>query len=274
MGTQTTVNKRVYKVLIIDNRERDVYSLKKKIMNDKVFHDCVHVKIFSEAKLLIEEHDFNIIICDYNMPQEDNINSGLEFLINLRRSNSDLILCLNSGFLNSAKNRQAFKKMEKSDILSNSKTQANPNEILLRKLKQKINEVEEFLEKKTIPLVKEGDYAKTENRLRKKAPPKDAKKMILRSTISHLNKESGFIELRIQNPENPEEFVYKSFPLSLLNINESLKLNQIVNIVKTVSEGGSIIIKFESSGEIEPPPKTVSKWDQEIRDSFNDIPPL
>ncbi len=265
---QTKVDKNTYCVLIIDNKVNDIYSLMELIKRDDMFEDCAHTKMFWEADNLIEEHNFNIIICDYNMPQEGNITSGLEYLITLRQNNPDMILCLNSGFYKSAKNIEAQKKMEKFNIFENSKTQANPYQILLRKLKQKINEI-------AIPLTDDTDQFDVDT-IELKAPSRatpirDTEKMVLQATISHLDREQEILELRITNPDNEQEYAYKTFPKSLFSHLDKLKINQIINIVKTVSKGGAITIKFESTGEIEPPPKTASKWDDEIRGVFDEI---
>ncbi|MEM7084727.1 MAG: hypothetical protein AAF489_01010 [Bacteroidota bacterium] len=100
-------------------------------------------------------------------------------------------------------------------------------------------------------------------------------KLIFEATVYNVNKQSNMIEMRIKNPENPDDTVIQSFSSNLFRYDiNKLVTNQIFNISQTIIDDGSINIKFQDTGKIESSPRSISLWDKNLQDSFDDIQPL
>ena len=102
------------------------------------------------------------------------------------------------------------------------------------------------------------------------------KKKVVTSTfealVSGFNKSKEIVSLRIQNPKNIEEFVYKNVHAKRLGGIKGLKLNQVFRVIKIVGQDGrDVRLKFENTGKIKKESELFSKFDENIGNSFDEV---
>ncbi len=129
-------------VLLVDNTPQDIVSIiDENEYNEEydVFKDIKTANSFTEANKLIPTNNFNVIICDYNIPNEDGFSTGLDFLVYLAKKYINIILFLYTGYPTVTNNNTVRKLASQHNI--NIVLKTKPVSELMFCISRKINQV-------------------------------------------------------------------------------------------------------------------------------------
>ena len=266
---------KTFKVLLIDNKYADIESIKKSITDDSFFSECSYSATFGETELMISEHGFNVIICDYNMPRENNINNGIDYLIELRKSNPNIFLCLNTGHSTILKSAKA--DFQNYDIFPYRKRGSDENLLLLSKIKLRLANPEQFksktnrfnespITKKSEEVkVKESDLNDTSSRSLKVTPRLKNKTKTIMARIVSFNQEQVFVDCVINSESKIIE--HRGFPIFLFEHLDEVTEKQPILIKIKMKSGSSKIEILPGKGIVDETLFEINeKWEQ-LRDS-------
>ncbi|MCB0742838.1 MAG: hypothetical protein KDC67_02950 [Ignavibacteriae bacterium] len=257
-------------VLIFIDNEESVLSDAKKILNDNWPDFFKEKKYFLEVtksvKSLIEEHGEEncIVICDKNL---DDV-KGEKFVIELREKFPELLyIALYTAELN----KELRPLLEMYEVEYIFKTPEGFSDLMLKLNNDLISDTKTISLDEVFSNNKSFDMTYDDANIGKKD---NTIVTIFRASVSHLDESNKIIELRIQNPNNQEQFAYKTFPTTLFDNVENIAINQIFKITEKISGEGSIKINFEDTKQIEPESDYTSKWSPEIKNALKNIPKL
>lgn len=217
-----------------------------------------------------------IIFCDKNMPDVE----GDKYLIELREKwGEDITLVLHTGH----PKPDSKKRLDAHNIYYKKKSDLD---FILKQIKSKLTREEEevsleqmlfkpqsnqndIIEKRKEKPIESANYRL--NRMETKVNAfENIERVELKAIISDVNLQDNIVELQIQNPDDNSEVVYKKLPLSILEGDKNLVVNQVYKIVQTISKD-NVNIEFNNTGKIEPQYKLPSEWDEKIQKSFDNI---